>query len=94
MSDSELQPVDGLVLIALRIRDEDRREQAVHRLENLLPERITPTIYELSVADWDEGLCDEEIRWFMDLLEGTRDCVIVWRFVGSGFSRFTIGESR
>lgn len=92
MDDFESQPVDGLVIMVLRIRDEDRRKQAIHRLVNNPGERITSTVFEFSTADWDEGLWEEEITWFTDLLEGSRDSIIVWRFVGSSFTRFTIGE--
>lgn len=92
MTDFGAQPTDGLVLIALRIRDEDRREQAVHRLENLATERPLRGFYELNIGDWDTGLWDEEVTWLSDLVEGTRDRVIVWRFSGNSFVRFTIGE--
>ena len=92
MDDYELQPADGLVIMALRIRDEDRRQQAIHRLVNNPGERLTSNIFEFSTADWDDGLWDEEVSWFTDLLEGTRDSIIVWRFVGNDFTRFTIGE--
>lgn len=86
------QTTDGLVMIALRIRDEDRREQAIHRLENLPTERPFRGFYELSIADWDEGLWEEEVAWFSDLLEGTRDRIIVWQFTGDTYTRYTIGE--
>lgn len=92
MDDLEAQPADGLVIMALRIRDEDRRQQAIHHLVNLLADRVTSTIFEFSTADWDEGLWEEEVEWFTDVLEGTRDRIIVWRFIGSTFTRFTIGE--
>ena len=92
MDDLPSQPPNGLVIVALRIRDEERRKQAIHHLLDLLAERPTPTIFEFSTADWDDGLWEEEIEWFTDLLEGTRDSVIVWRFLRENYSRFTIGE--
>jgi hypothetical protein len=92
MNDSALQPIDGLVIMALRIRDEDRRQQAFSRLNDLLAERPTPTIFEFNTADWDDGLWQEEIDWFTELLDGTHDSVIVWRFDGETYTRFTIGE--
>ncbi len=92
MSDFESRPVDGLVIMALRIRDQDFRQQAIHRLVNLPADRVTSTIFEFSTADWDEGLWDEEIEWFTYILEGTHDSIIVWCFVGNTFTRFTIGE--
>jgi hypothetical protein len=81
-----------LVIVALRIRDEKRRDQAIHRLLNILADRPTSTIFEFSTADWDEGLWEEEVEWFTDLLEGTRDSIVVWRFVGDTYTRFTIGD--
>ena len=78
--------------MALRIRDEKLRDQAVHRLENLPSERVTTSIYEFNVADCDDGLWDEEVNWFDELLEGTRDRIIVWRFAGTSFTRTTIGN--
>jgi len=78
--------------MALRIRDQERRGQIIHRLLNILADRLTSTIFEFSTADWDEGLWDEEIEWLTDTLEGTRDSIIVWRFVGNTYTRFTIGE--
>jgi hypothetical protein len=92
MNDYALQPTDGLVIMAIRIRDEERRQLAFSRLNDLPSERPTPTIFEFSTADWDEGMWEEEIEWFTDLLEGTHDKVIVWRFKGKEYSRFTIGE--
>ena len=90
--DSASQPTDGLVIMALRIRDEDCRRQAIHRLVNIPADRVTSTIFEFSIADWDDGLWDEEIEWFTAILEGTRDGIIVWRFVGNSYTRFSIGE--
>ena len=92
VDDYSLQPTNGLVIMAIRIRDEERRQQAFSRLNDLLAERPMPSIFEFSTADWDEGLWEEEIEWFTDLLDGTHDSVIVWRFIGEQYTRFTIGE--
>jgi len=86
------QPIDGLVLLALRIRDEERREQAIHHLENLPTERPFRGFYEMNIGDWDEGQWDEEVEWFQELLDGTRDKIVAWRFDGNSYTRFTIGE--
>lgn len=88
----EPQLVDGLVIIVLRIRDVDAREQIEHHLCNI-GEQITPTIYELNTADWDPGLWEEEVELFERWLEGTRDRMIVWKFVAQTYTRFTITGS-
>jgi len=81
------------VIMALQIRDEDRRQQAIHHLVDLIADRPVPTVFEFRTDDWDEGLWEEEIEWFTELLEGTRDRVVVWRFDDGGYNRFTIGNS-
>jgi hypothetical protein len=86
------QPAEGLVIVALQIHDEERREQAIHHIVNLPSERITSRIYEITTGDWDEGLWEEEIEWFTGLLEGTRDSIIVWRFTAGCFDRFTLRD--
>ena len=59
-------------------------------MENLPGERVTPTIYQLSIADWDENGWHEEVEWIQELLAGTRESVIVWQFSGNKYSRYTI----
>jgi hypothetical protein len=85
------QPAEGLVILLLQIRDEERRQQAVHHLVNLPCEQITSRLYEVATSTWDAELWDEEVDWFKDLLEGTNDSVVVWRFTNGCFSRFTLG---
>ena len=92
MGELASQPADGLVIVALRIRDEERRQQIIYRLLSGSSERITSTVFEFNTSDWDDGLWDEEVAWLTDVLEGTRDKIIVWRFMANGFTRFTIGE--
>lgn len=89
MFGSKPQLSDGLAVVVLRIRDIDVREQIVHRLCNI-GEQITPSIYELNTADWDPGLWDEEVRAFEDQLQGTDDRLLIWKFAGQTYSRFTI----
>jgi hypothetical protein len=86
------QQAEGLVILLLRIRDEDRRQQAIHHIVNLPAERVTSTIYEIATSSWDAGLWDEELDWFTDLLECTNDSIVVWRFTNGSFSRFTLGR--
>jgi hypothetical protein len=85
------QPAEGLVILLLQIRDGERRQQAIHHIVNLPADRITSRIYEIATGAWDAGLWDEELDWFVDLLEGTNDSIIVWRFTNESFSRFTLG---
>jgi hypothetical protein len=86
---SETQLADGLVIIVLRIRDVDVREQIINRLCET-GDQITSLVYELNTADWDPGLWDQEVQYLESLLEGTRDSLLVWRFAGQTYSRFTI----
>lgn len=79
--------------MALQIRDEDRRQQAIHHLLDLIADRPVPAVFEFRTDDWDDGLWEEEIEWLTELLEGTRDRVVVWRFDDGGYNRFTIGNS-
>jgi hypothetical protein len=88
----EPQLSDGLVIIVLRIRDAEAREQIVHRLCNI-GEQVTPAIYELNTGDWDPGLWEEEVHRFESKLEGTRDHILVWRFSGQTYTRFSIRGS-
>ena len=87
--DFESQPSEGLVILLVEIDDEDRREQVIHRIVNLPSEQITETLYEITTGDWDEGLWDEELDWFSELLFGD-DRLVVWRFTDGSFSRFTL----
>ena len=82
----ESQLTDGLVVIVLRIRDVEAREQIIHRLCDI-GEQITPSIYELNTGDWDPGLWEEEVEYFERYLEGTSDRMIVWRFAGQVHGR-------
>ena len=93
MMPDESQDAEGLVLILLQVDDEDRREQAIHHIVNLSSEQITLTLYEVYTGDWDDGLWDEELDWFADLLEGTDDTLLIWRFTDGQFSRFSLGGS-
>jgi hypothetical protein len=89
---SDVQLVDGLVIIFLRIRDVEAREQIIHHLCDI-GEQITPTIYELNTSDWDAGLWEDEVKSFERFLEGTRDRMIVWRILGQTYTRLTITGS-
>jgi hypothetical protein len=86
-----LEPADGLVIIYARLRRLDVREQFWFHLEELIGERVTPTIFELNIADWDEGLWREEIDWMRSLFEGTSESVVLWQFAGGAYSRLTVG---
>jgi hypothetical protein len=78
MDDAQL--ADGLVIVAATIRDPRVREQFWFHMENLAGERVTPTVSELSIADWGEGLWDEEVQWTSELLENDGGRVEIWKF--------------
>lgn len=86
------QPVNGLVILVLRIRHPDVREQIIHRLCNI-GEQITNTVYELQIGDWDDGLWEDEVNWLSMELEGTEDQVVVWKCSNQGYTRFSITAS-
>lgn len=92
MEDFETQPSDGLVIVVLRVRDSERRDQIVDRFVDIGANHVTRNVFELSIADWDDGLWDEEVDWFTDLLELTRDSLIVWKFTSNAVARFVIGD--
>jgi hypothetical protein len=83
---------DGLIILVVRVRDEIVREQVIHRL-NDVGEQITKNIYELNIGDWDAGLWEDEVQNLERLLEGTRDRLLVWKFTGQTFVRFSISGS-
>jgi len=86
-----LDPTDGLILIYARLRRADLRDDFWLHIENLPGERVTPTIYQMSIADWDEGLWKEEIEWISELLAGSRESVIVWQFDDGKYCRYSVG---
>lgn len=89
---SELHNCDGLVIIAARIRDEELRGEFWHHMENLPGERVDRIIYELSAADWDDGLWEEEVGWMSELLDGSGESVVIWKFEGGRYYRFRLGS--
>lgn len=92
MEEFASQSSDGLIIVLLRVRDPDRKALVIDRLTDVGADRVTQIAFELSIADWDDGLWDDELQWFSDLLELTRDSLIVWQFSAGSFVRFTIGE--
>ncbi|MCY2965937.1 MAG: hypothetical protein NT069_20290 [Planctomycetota bacterium] len=86
----EADTAEGLVIMALRIRDPEVRARVVHRLVNLPGHRVTATLFEITTGDWDPGLWEEELLWLRDLLEDSDDSIIVWRFSRGRYTRFTL----
>ena len=80
----------GLILIHAQIRRPDIRAEFWQHFEDLPGERVAPTIYELSIADWGDGLWRAELDWIRDLFEGTLESAVIWQFGDGGFSRFTV----
>jgi len=85
-----MESSNGLVIVYARLRNPDVRDQFWSRMEGYLGERIAPTVYELSIDDWDEGAWQEEVEWIEELLAGTRESVIVWQFRDCNYSRYSI----
>ena len=86
------QPSEGLTIVVLRVRDRTARALIESHLCDF-GEQITPTIYELDTADWDQNAWDETVHVLENALAGTEDRLLVWRFSGSTYSRFTIRGS-
>jgi hypothetical protein len=80
---------DGLAIILLRIRDAEARERIIHELCNI-GEQVGTLSYEVNTADWDPGLWDDLLRRFEDVLQGTDGRLLIWKFSGQTYTRFTI----
>ena len=87
--DAEFQSADGLVIVRVNIDDADRREQLIHRIVNLPSSEITETLFEIHTADWDEGLWDDELAYFSELLFGD-DILTIWQFNNGEYSRYSL----
>lgn len=87
-----MDSAEGLVIIYARIRRPDIRDELWFHIENLTGERVSPTLYELSVADWSATDWEDEIAWISDLLDGTRESVVIWKFGDGNYSRTTLGN--
>jgi len=79
-----------MVLIHVKIRDEVVRSSFQHHLLNLLAERVSSSVYQLDTSDWSESDWSDEFNTFKSMLEGSNERVVIWRFIGTQFSRFTI----
>ena len=89
----ELHDADGLVLVSLRVDNLDRRGPVIRHINNPPSEQIHPKLYEVYTNDWDDELWDEELDWFADPLEGKNDSLVIWRFTGGKFSRFSLNAA-
>lgn len=88
-----MEASEGLIIVYARLRRPDIRDEFWAHMENIPGERVTQTVYELSIADWDEGGWQEEVEWMQQLLSGTRESVIIWQFSGGKFNRYTVSAS-
>ena len=86
---SESQPADGLVIVLVNIDDDDRREQLIHRIVNLPSDEISETLFEIHTGDWDDGLWQEELEWFSQLLFGD-DTLTIWQFADGEYFRYSL----
>jgi hypothetical protein len=85
-----MEPADGLVIIYARLRNPDIRVQFWSRMEGFLGERLSPTVFEFRIDDWDEGAWQEEVEWVEELLSGTRESVTTWLFRDGKYARYSI----
>lgn len=77
------------MIIVLRVRDQNARMLIESQL-NDFGEQITPAIYELNTADWDKYAWDEFVNRLENALVGTDDRLLVWKFSGAKYTRYTI----
>lgn len=89
---SEFLATDGLVLVSARIRSTELRDEFWDHMEGLPGERVDHTIYEMRVSDWDDGLWEEEVEWMSELLEGSGESIVVWKFSGNKYCRMQLGS--
>ncbi len=85
-----MESSDGLIILLAHLRAPDVREMFWSHFEEIPGERVSPVAYELSIADWDAGLWQEEIEWIEELLSATQERVVVWQFHNSRFDRYTV----
>jgi len=89
VTDTESHSADGLVIVHVNIDDDDRREQLIHRIVNLPSDEITETLFEIHTGDWDDGLWDDELAYFAELMFGT-DFLTIWHFIDGKYSRYSL----
>ena len=87
----EFRDTDGLVIVSAKIRDQRIRDEFWDHMEELPGERVNRTTYELNVGDWDDGLWDEEVEWLNDLLDGSGESVVIWKFYEGQYCRIQLG---
>ena len=77
------------MIVLVNIEDDDRREQLVHRIVSLPGAEITETLFEIHTSDWDDGLWDDELAYFAQLLFGD-DSLTIWHFTDGVYSRYSL----
>lgn len=91
LSDDSLS-ADGLIIVTATIHHPDVRDQFWQHMEEIPGERVASSVYELNIADWDEGLWDEEVEWMKNILDGARGIITIWKFARGEYIRFSIGS--
>jgi CRISPR/Cas system-associated endoribonuclease Cas2 len=87
---NEALPAGGNILLYFKVQDHDSRKRLRHLLENLPSERVTSSLYEVSTADWDEGLWDETVEKMEELIDPAVDSLIFWQISEGKLLRTTI----
>jgi hypothetical protein len=86
----EAQQAGGDVLVYAKVHNAEARRLFWHLLENLPGERVSPTVYEVFTADWDEGMWEEEVARMEELIDQATDTLILWRAVDGKLLRTCI----
>ena len=88
----EWELVEGDTLVYTKVRNIEAREQLRQLLEEMPGVRINASLYEVSTADWEIGLWDEEVERIRDLIDPDTDTVILWRVIDGKLARSCVAS--
>jgi hypothetical protein len=83
----EPQPAGGDILVYAKVHDPEARTRLRQLLDDLPGERVNASLYEVSTADWDAGLWEEEVERMHELVDAATDTLIFWQVVGGKLER-------
>ena len=64
-----------------------------HEINEIPGEQPTPTTYEFSTDDWDDGLWEEQLGIIEELIDQQEDLVVIWTTDRDDLTRFSIGRA-
>jgi len=78
---SEPRFAGGDILVYAKVRDPEARGRLSQMLDDLPGERVNANLYEVSTADWDDGLWDEEVQRMQSIIDPDVDTLVFWRVI-------------